>query len=165
MKETLLQYANYNVWANKRIIEEMQKVDLVQLDAEITSSFSSLRKTVLHIWSAENIWLQRLQLAEQPVWIENSFAGTFEEACMKWQDCSMQMQKFVEKQFNDAAFSHVMQYYTRKKQPMKSKVSEVLIHVFNHSTHHRGQMVTMLRQAGLTTIPTTDFIAYACKWV
>ncbi|HRO43177.1 MAG TPA: DinB family protein [Flavipsychrobacter sp.] len=160
MKETLLQYAGYNVWANKRIIEVMMKLDAAQLNKEIVSSFPSLQKTVSHIWSAEFTWLQRLQLAEQPIWAEDGFQGDFKEACVRWQEVSFQLQEFVTRQFNDAAFDHVLQYYTRKSQPYKNKVGDVLLHVFNHSTFHRGQLITMLRQAGVTNIPPTDFIAY-----
>jgi len=164
MKETLLQYAGYNIWANKRIIQVMMKLEAAQQEQELASSFSSLKKTILHVWSAEYIWLQRLQLVEHPVWMEEGFQGTAEEACKQWQHTSVLLQQFVEKQFNDAAFSHVLQYYTRKNQSVKSKVGEVLIHVFNHSTYHRGQLVTMLRQMGISNLPATDFIAFAGKW-
>lgn len=160
MKETLLQYAGFNVWANRRLIDTMLKLEPAQLEQEIVSSFSSIKNTVLHSWSAEHIWLQRLLLTEHPVWMETAFQGSFEEACAGWQQTSSEIQKFVGQQFNDAAFDHVLQYYSLKKQAFKSKVSEVLVHVFNHSTYHRGQLVTILRQAGCTQIPSTDFIVY-----
>lgn len=161
MKETLLQYARYNIWANKRIIDVMLRLQPMQLDQEIVSSFSTLRETAYHTWSAERVWLQRLQLIEHPIWMEADFSGDFAAACKDWEEASAQLKDFVTKQYNDAAFSHVMQYYTRQKESKKSKVSEVLIHVFNHSTYHRGQLVTMLRQVGVGSIPATDFIAFS----
>lgn len=163
MKEMLLQYAAYNVWANKLIIDAIMKLEEAQVDMEITSSFSSLRKTVYHVWSAEYIWLQRLELAERPVWIESDFDGTFLTVCDDWQKVSESLKAFTEKQFDDNALTHVLQYYDRKKNSHKTPVFQVLLHVFNHSTYHRGQLVTMLRQAGLKDIPGTDFIAYAWK--
>jgi len=163
MKELLLQYAQYNVWANKRVIDAMLKMEDGCTDREIISSFSSLRATVCHTWSAEFIWLQRLQLVEYPAWIANDFAGTFEEACSNWQQVSEDFVKFVEKQYDDRALQHVLQYYDRAKVSHKTPVYHVLHHVFNHSTYHRGQLVTMLRQLAARDIPSTDFIAFVWK--
>lgn len=113
MKEILQQYAQYNLWVNKRIIEALQKLSEENIDKEITSSFSSVRKTVYHVWSAEYIWLQRLQLTEQPVWIETEFKGSFEEACADWLKVSGLFVEFVTKQYDDKSFEHVRQYYDR----------------------------------------------------
>ncbi len=163
MKETLLQYAGYNVWANNRIIDVMLKLGTAAVDKEMPGSFPTIRTTVYHIWSAEYIWLQRLQLLDQPRWAASSFEGHFEEACLLWKQVSSDLLHFVSGQYNDASFGHVLQYYNRKSQPFKNKVGDVLLHVFNHGTYHRGQLVTMLRTAGVQQIPATDFIVYIRK--
>jgi len=160
MKETLVRYADFHIWANNRIIDVMQQLGSDMLDKEVASSFSSIKETVYHVWNAEYVWLQRLQLAEHPVKIESFFKGDFKEACALWQDVSLQLKDFVARQYNDAAFDHVVQYYNFQKLSKKSRVADVLIHVFNHATYHRGQLVTMLRQAGVSNIPAMDFIAY-----
>jgi uncharacterized damage-inducible protein DinB len=162
MKETLLQLSKYNIWANKKLIDVLLKQNEELLDMEIASSFNSLRKTVYHIWGAEDIWLKRLLLAENPVWLPDSFIGSFSEACVEWQQCSKDIQKFIEKQFDDRAFEHVFQYYS-KQQSHKQQVYITLLHVFNHATYHRGQLVTMLRQAGVNKIPGTDMALFAKK--
>ena len=161
MKELLLQYAQYNVWANKLILDAIVKLDNGAVDTEVMSSFPSVRATVLHVWSAEYIWLQRLQLAEHPVWVQGDFSGTFEEACNAWQKTSAELIQFVEKQYDDRSLEHVLQFYDRQKVSHKMPVYQVLQHVFNHSTQHRGQLITMLRQLGATKIPGTDFIGFA----
>lgn len=163
MKELLTQYAEYNIWANKRIIDIMLKLEPSLADKEIASSFPSLKTTAYHIWGAENIWLQRLQLTEYPTWVANDFKGSFEEACAEWQRVSAALKQFIEKQYDDKAFAHVLQYYDMKKNSHKTPVFQVLNHAFNHSTYHRGQLVTILRQLGQTDIPSTDFIAWTRK--
>lgn len=163
MKELLLQMAKYNLWANKRLIDVMLKLDEEDADKEIISSFPSLRSTVYHTWGAEYIWLQRLELTEQPVWIAKTFGGTFEAACAEWQRVSQVLVEFIERQFDDKALEHVFQYYNSEKKSFKDPVYEVLQHVFNHSTYHRGQLVTMLRQLGIEKLPQLDFIAYVRK--
>jgi len=163
MKETLLQLAHYNIWANKRITDVLLQLDDATLDLALPSSFPSLRRTAYHMWSAEFIWLQRLQLAENPVWIEAVFTGTAAEAFAEWQKTSQQLAAFVERQQDDRAFAHVLQYYNSKKQPFKNPVYGILQHAFNHATYHRGQLVTLLRQAGITKIPATDLIVFIRK--
>ncbi len=163
MKESLLQYAEYNAWANKRVTDALLKLDDGLVDREIVSSFSSARDTVCHTLGAEYIWLQRLQLAEHPVWLGSGYDGTFAEACAFWTKVSADLVHFVAKQFDDRALQHVVQYYDRAKVAHKTPVNEVLHHVFNHSTYHRGQLVTMIRQCGATQIPGTDFIAFVRK--
>lgn len=161
MKETLSQLAHYNIWANKRIIDILIKLDDDVLDKELKSSFSSLRSTVYHVWSAEFIWLQRLQLTEQPVWVASEFKGSFADACADWQKVSTVLAEFVDKQYNDKGLQHVLQYYNRAKHSFKKPVYTVLLHIFNHATYHRGQLVTMLRELGVTKIPATDLIEFA----
>jgi uncharacterized damage-inducible protein DinB len=163
MKELLLEYAQYNVWANNLIIEALLKLDNGVVDKEITSSFPSLRATVCHTWSAEYIWFQRLQLATQPLWIESSFKGTFEEACQGWQMVSEALSQFTVNQSGNNSFTDMLLFEDRSKVSHQMPVYQVLLHVFNHTTYHRGQLVTMLRQVGVAKMPGMDFILFARK--
>ena len=61
---------------------------------------------------------------------------------------------------SDAALDHVFFYHNSKKEQFKQPVYQVLLHLFNHQTYHRGQLVTMFHQLGITNIPATDFIKY-----
>ncbi len=160
MKDLLLQYAQYNQWANKLMIDAILQLKAGAADKEINSSFPSVRRTVLHSWGAESIWLQRLLLAEHPVWHGDDLAITIEDACKRWQADSASLVNFVERQYDDRALQHVVEFYDRQKKTYKMPVYHVLQHVFNHATYHRGQLVTMLRQLGVTKIPATDFEAF-----
>jgi uncharacterized damage-inducible protein DinB len=54
MKDLLLKYVKYNLWANQRMLDFIQEFcNDEQLNREITSSFPTIRKTLLHIWGAE----------------------------------------------------------------------------------------------------------------
>lgn len=160
MKELLLQYARYNQWANKQMLDVLLKLEDGAVDTEINSSFPSVRRTAMHTWGAESIWLQRLQLAEHPAWYGDDLTIAFDEACQRWQAESATLIAFIEKQYDDRAFEHILQFYDRQKAAHKMPVYQVLHHVFNHSTYHRGQLVTMLRQLGVTKIPSTDFVGF-----
>lgn len=157
MKELLLQMARYNVWANGKMIDVLLKLDEEARDREMVSSFPTLRRTVYHMMSAEYLWLKRLQLIEQLVRPEDTFSGTFAEACRFWEEASCGLAVFVEKAPGDHAMEHVFQYYNFQKESIKMPVATALQHAFNHASYHRGQLVTMMRQVGVTKIPGTDF--------
>ncbi len=159
MKELLLEYAKANLWANKRIITALLQPDESALDKEMISSFPTIKATVYHVWSAESIWLQRLLHAEEPIWWQGIFTGTFQEACKAWEETSETLIQFIE-QRSDDLLKEVLKYHDRSNNAHHTPVYQVLLHVFNHSTYHRGQLVTMLRQTGVKEIPGTDFILF-----
>lgn len=162
MKELLVQYASYNYWANQQLVAVMLKLDEEKTAQDVGGSFPSLRKTVLHLWYGESIWYQRLQLTEQPVDPATAFAGTFEAACQAWLQQSLQLQEWV-KQASEVKLNHTIAFSARKGEPVKIGVQEVVMHVCNHSTFHRGQLVNMLRILGVTKIPPTDYRRYKPK--
>ncbi|MBW8685456.1 DinB family protein [Chitinophaga rhizophila] len=156
MKDILLSYAAYNLWANNKIADVLQKLPDAQLDQETGSSFGTLRKTVYHMWDAESLWYQRLLLVEKTVKPAADFDGVFTDACSRWLEQSAKLSDWV-KDVQPVRLNHVVAYYNTRKQYCKSTVIEILMQVFNHATYHRGQLVTLLRQAGITKIPVTDY--------
>lgn len=63
----------------------------------------------------------------------------------------------------EAALAHEFIYRNNKREQFKQPVADVLIHLFNHQSYHRGQIVTMLRQLGATQIPALDYIVFTRK--
>ena len=158
MKQLLQQYAAYNLWANKIITMEIKQLSEEQINTEIKSSFSSLYKTIMHMMEVENVWWERLKLAEHttpPGW----FTGNFDDLSKKLVQLSQQWLNWVNNA-NEVNITHVFAYQNSKKELFKQPVAEVLLHLFNHQAFHRGQVVTMLRQCGKDKIAATDFIVF-----
>lgn len=156
MKTILKQYASSNKWANQRIIAVALELPEEVLTMERTGSFSSIHKTLLHIWDAESGWWQRLKLEEKMILPSAHFKGTTRDIA----DAILRQDDLYEQwvyNSTPAGIDHVMQFYNSKREPVKMHVSQLLLHVFNHSTYHRGQLVNQLREAGLTNLPSTDF--------
>lgn len=149
----LREYADYDLWANTRFVERLAREPDDVLDAPVASSFPSLRKTVLHIRDAENAWLCRLM--GQPVpWPAD---GTIDlNGLLR---VSRELHAFVHG-CSDADLSGMREYKTLKGDPQRSLVWRMLHHCFNHSTQHRGQIITMMRSLGLTEIPANDLVAF-----
>ncbi len=162
MKELLLQYARYNAWANKIMIDAMLALGEAAAHRIMPSSFPTLHETMLHTWSAESVWLQRLQAVERPVWHMGNFKGTFAEGCAEWEKTSAAVLAYVGEQ-TDESLKVVLELKYRYGTEVRLKRADVLQHAFNHSTYHRGQFVTMLRQLGVNKIPGTDYSAFAAQ--
>ncbi len=158
MKELLQQYAAYNVWANTILPEHISKLPEEKIMREIASSFPSLYKTTVHLWFAEDIWWQRFKLVENIVVAANSFTGNFNELSINLCKQSLQWAAWVDAA-NDNQLNEVLTYM-RNKELCKIKIYDMLLHLFNHATFHRGQLVTLLRQLGEDKIPATDFVAW-----
>lgn len=159
MKELIVRCLRYNIWANARFIAILRSLPGEQLDMEITSSFPDIRKTVNHMWGAEDLWLQRLQKLDKVEWKVPSFKGDIQEACDVWEKASAGLLAYAEA-LPDAAFNETIHVITLKGDAHDDVIADVLLHVVNHASYHRGQLVTMLRQAGFPDVPSTDFFVY-----
>src|ERR1700730_8241375 len=162
MKALLQQLAAYNTWANQRLAELILSLPPEIQTREIASSFKSLHLTLLHMWDSENIWWQRIKLQENIIAPSASFKGDTRDVIQGL----LQQNKNWEEWINNAsemALEHVFKYQNTKREPFKQPSFQMLLHIFNHGTYHRGQLVTLLRQLGQTKIPPTDFILWTRK--
>lgn len=160
MKNIVSRYAAYNLWANERILHSILKLNEKQEKQRIESSFQGILPTLLHLWDAESIWWQRIRLQEKVSPPSESFSGTTREAAGNLLKQSGQWVDWVN-QASRASLDHVFEYRNSKKEMYKQPVYEALLHLFNHQSYHRGQIVTMLRQLGVKDIPATDFIVFS----
>lgn len=159
MKELLQQLASYNNWANQRIVETVLSLPGEKCLEEVPSSFKTLQATLLHIWDAESAWWQRLRLQERVEMPGKNFSGNTRDAGEGLVRQSGQWEDWV-KQASVISLDHVIQYYNNKREPVKIQTSQLLLHVFNHSTYHRGQIITQFHQLGYTKVPATDFFLW-----
>ncbi len=108
----------------------------------------------------ESIWWQRLKLQEHVEWPGKNFEADFENLSRELLSLSKQWNQWVSGA-NEMQITHVFGYQNSKKEFFKQPVYEMLLHLFNHQTFHRGQLITMMRQNGIEKIPATDFIVFS----
>lgn len=114
------------------------------------------------MWDAESIWWQRLKLQEKIDRPSDTFSGNMQTLSQQLQQQNKLWQEWVSGA-NEHALQHEFIYYNSRKERFKQPVYQMLLHLFNHGTYHRGQIVTMLRQLGIEKIPPTDFIVWSRK--
>ena len=158
MAYSLQKHLLYNEWANSQFAEVLRNVDDAVYFLPAKSSFASIAKTVIHMWGAQHVWYRRFEgesLGSFPVRDETDKHGALDGLIQS----SNEILKFVESK-DDAFLSSTYAYNNLKGDPFEDSYEETLYHIVNHGTYHRGQIVTMLREAGVTSFVSTDLIHY-----
>jgi uncharacterized damage-inducible protein DinB len=159
MAYSIKQHLAYNEWANIKVADVLREVEDQIYFQDNKSSFPSIAKTVLHIWDAQHIWVKRMQGQSQSKWPSASFKGSKDESLNGLIESSTELSTFLHSK-QKSFLSTVYPYKNMKGEPFENTYEDTLFHVVNHSTYHRGQIITMLREAGVTQLPSTDLIHY-----
>lgn len=146
-------YAAYDFWANSLFVRRLDREPSELLDSEVPSSFSSLRQTVLHMRNAEHVWLSRI--IGGPL----NWPAEADEAVGTLLKHSVLLRDHVAA-LTDRDLERVVSYKDLKGREHHNAVWQMLMHCFNHSTYHRGQLVTIMRHLGMDEIPASDMIVY-----
>ena len=158
-KNYFIQLADYNSWANTIVHSWFDKITDEQWEQVIVSSFPSLSATALHTAGAETIWLDRLNKVAEPRWLPNSIKGGKKEIQDAWKNSSAGLQSFIEN-FDETKLQDIVSFKRPDGNTYALQYYQIFAHVFNHSTYHRGQIVTMLRQAAFTDVKSIDMSTF-----
>jgi uncharacterized damage-inducible protein DinB len=148
----------YNRWANARILDPVSRLTAEEFDRTLGGSFPSIRLTLAHIYAAEWIWLERWHGRSPRGLPPAQEVPTLEALCEKWRPVEESCRAFVEGLTEDR-MREIVSYVNVKGEAWKYPLGEMLVHVVNHSTYHRGQAVTMLRQLGKAPL-ATDYLVF-----
>ena len=159
MKEIYLNYAQYNLWANRRLAGLFSALTEAEAGRHIEGSFPSVKNTVLHIWDAEAIWLKRLRSEKIDTFPSENFSGSFAGAVEGWLANSALFVEHVEG-LSGADLQKEQSFKIFSGEEFTHRAFEMIHHCMNHSTFHRGQLITFARQLGLENLPPTDMIFY-----
>jgi len=158
----LQSYLNFNLWANGQMTEWLLAKEPRLMTTEVKSSFSTIDKTLEHIWVAEFIWMKRIQ-GETIENILDVCAG--KDTQFITQILLGQSKTCIEylENLEDESLNDVVYYTLLSGDKGSATIANILQHVVNHSTYHRGQLVTMGRELGLIDPPRTDYMEYVRK--
>ena len=147
MKNFLIHLLNYELWANKRVIETLETLDNPPARAVAVMG---------HILSTQQVWFGR-------VLREPTFVSIWEDTPVDW------MRETAERQHHriadyvsglpESELTQPVDYTTSKQVPYESTLLDILTHMSHHAAYHRGQVVQLIRPM-LTEVPITDFIVW-----
>lgn len=149
---------DFHYWSRDRVLTAVAMLDAEQYTRPLGGSFGSVRDTLNHTYGAEVLWLRRW-FGESPTAFPADMPATAPELGTAWRDQETALRAFVQG-LDEQGMHRIVAYRNLAGVPGESPVWQMLVHVVNHATYHRGQVATLLRQLGATPAVSTDLIGY-----
>lgn len=157
LKKIMANYAAYNLWVNQQFVNWLTTKSDELLHKDVPSSYSSIIKTLNHIWETEQYWLSIIAETALPERNETTDLDK-KEIFEGLLNTSAKLAEFI------SSLSDEQLYKTVKIEnpwfQCELPISDYLLQVVNHGTYHRGQIVTIGRNIGITDASNTDYNFY-----
>ena len=147
----------YNSWANNRIFDALATIQHEQYVQDMKSSHGGIHGTLVHIVGAEKIWLERFKEAPLPFLTQDP-PKSLAKLKLVWEKVGYDTAKWLGT-MTDKKLQETFTAKTLKGDTFTNTFWQAFQHVVNHSSYHRGQIVTMMRQLGVNP-PSTDLILF-----
>jgi uncharacterized damage-inducible protein DinB len=162
LKQYFIDLAAYNSWADQKAMDWLSQITDEQWEQVNVSSFASVKQTAIHIASAEKIWIDFWTKAVHQVYLSANFAGGKDELISIWKTASDGLEAFINSHAEEKYDEPVMFTYPDGR-TATMPYYQTFAHIVNHSTYHRGQLVTLMRQAGYDRFSSIDLATYYMK--
>jgi uncharacterized damage-inducible protein DinB len=179
MHGVLVKLAKYNQAMNSAVYSAAEQLPDDLRKKDLGAYFKSIHGTLNHLLWADKNWLRRFVLAGLGYGrLTDSIYTDIQDrisvhAFEIYSDFSRLKQEravidtkiitWLTEGLTEKHLDQTLQYRNAKGEDMQRPVVEVLVHLFNHQTHHRGQITTLLTQQGID-VGVTDFIHFAGKF-
>ena len=150
---------NFHYWARDRVLEAAAHLTPEQYTRDLGSSFRSIRDTLVHLLSADSNWLKRWRGTSPTSMLDPGDYPDVATLRTAWTAQETEIRALLAS-MDDRSVMRAMDYKTLDGRPFTSAFWEMLHHVVNHGTYHRGQVQTMLRQLGASPARSVDLITY-----
>ena len=156
-QSTALRLLKYHAWATAKTLESVTPLSPEELLRDMQTSHSSVFGTLVHTYQADTVWLKRFRGQSSKLADAEAVADL---AALKatWEKIQSELIALAGS-LSDSDWTRAIEYRFMSGEEARTPIYETLLHVVNHGTYHRGQVVTMLRQLGAEPI-STDFIRY-----
>lgn len=148
----------YDAWANGRLLDAAEKLTPEQLNHDFGTADKSIKGTLVHVFRSGRTWLRRVEqgaptspfsVPEDEEW--STLRSKWTVVQHRWQEWTSCL--------SDTDIHRVLEYTDLKGNPWAQPVWQIVLHVVNHATHHRGQVSAFLR-ASREVPPPLDFIFF-----
>jgi len=158
--EFLALQLDYSRWASERSIQTARALDEQELAKDLGNSHGGVLSTLAHIYQADRVWLSRLKGAPRFTLADTGESWTLDSLADAWGQNADEFQRWL----SAAGDLHaILTYKNIAGQEGRLPIWQVVLHVVNHGTYHRGQITTMLRQLGYTPIATDLHVFYLTR--
>ena len=137
----------YDRWANGLVFGCASKLTGEQLTMDLHSSHRSVRDTLAHILGANWVWLERWRGTSPKTLLDARQFPNVMSLSARLKEIEQQQIEFITT-LTDESLDRVIAYTNTKGEHWEYPLGHLMQHVVNHSSYHRGQVTTMLRQLG-----------------
>jgi uncharacterized damage-inducible protein DinB len=148
----------FNAWAHRRILDALVSLPAEQYLRDLKSSHGGIHGTLCHIVWAEHLWLNRWLGKPSPTVQQGKDLASLVDARARWEDVEAERGRFL-RSLTDAKLADTITVKPTMGGAYVHTYLQTLQHVVDHSSYHRGQVITMLRQLGVKP-PSTGLILF-----
>lgn len=154
---------DYHVWANQQVIQHLKQLPESVYNETVKSVFSSISDVLIHLYATDITWLETMK--------ESSFHDTVREVERRQSEASGASIDELEAFYN-ALSKEFYSFFSEQHDPDRIIITEhpeygrsefiladLIHHVVNHGTYHRGNVSAMLHQQGERSVPT-DYVYF-----
>jgi uncharacterized damage-inducible protein DinB len=153
-----LLHLRYLAWATSAILDAAKQLPSAEYEKDRGSSHGGIKTTLDHMFRADSLWFSRV--AGEPFGniADVAVPDTLPELQQEWLTLLGRWQNWFQ-QLEPNQYGIEVRYANSQGVPYSTPLWQVVLHLVNHSTLHRGQVVTMMRQTGVKP-PATDLIFF-----
>ncbi len=155
--DVLATHLAYTAWASRRLVEAAAQLAPEELTRDFQTADRSVLGTLAHVFAADRLWLARLRGGPHPGYVSDAdyrldvLLGDWPALHDRWRDWASSL--------TDEIVLRPVAYTDLKGRSWSQPLWQLVLHVVNHGTHHRGQVAGFLRMLGHTP-PPLDLVFY-----
>jgi len=153
----LREHMAYSAWASARLVQAASTLTEAERERDFQTADRSVLGTLVHTFAADRVWLARMQKLPNPPY-STPEDYRMEVLVEQWPALYRQWDKWLASQ-DDAGVAADLTYRDMKGNTWTNPIWNLVMHIVNHATHHRGQVSGFLRAMGQTP-PVLDLVAY-----
>lgn len=158
--DVLRTHVAYTAWASRRLVEAAAQLAPEELTRDFQTADHSVLGTLVHTFQADRVWLVRVTGAPITPRFRDGSDEDYHLSVLQtdWPELLGRWQQFTDG-LTDETAQAIVSYQTRAGTPFSQPLWEIVLHVVNHGTHHRGQVSGFLRSMGHTP-PVLDLLYF-----
>jgi len=155
--DVLRTHLDYSAWASGLLMDAARRLSPEELTRDFKTSDKSVLRTLLHVFAADRIWLRRMR-GESPRIFLHPGEDNLEALSQAWPSI-LQGWKDWANGLTDVQADEPLDYRDMAGNPHQQPPWQIVLHLVNHGTHHRGAVSGFLRAMGHTP-PKLDMVYY-----
>ena len=157
MTSVLRTHVEYSAWASRQLVEAAAGLSTGELTRDFETADRSVLGTLVHIYAADRVWLARLKRMPHGPYVSEA---DYQLSVLQT-DWAALMDSWVEwvRGISEEEAMEPVSYHDMRGVAWTQPLWQLVLHVVNHGTHHRGQVAGFLRSLGHTP-PKLDLVFY-----